>query len=233
MLFDLRGKRRRAVQVTYLGLALLMGIGLVGAGVGSDVSGGVFDIFTGNDGGDTSDANKPVKKKVEAAEKRLAANPKDQAALLQIIRGRYTLATADADDQTGAFGKDGKKELEKASTAWGKYLATEPKNIDPALASLMLNAYSPTALNQPDKGTQTAEIIAEQRNNAESYIQLAQYAYLAGQARKAELAGDKALELAKSPDERKAVKQLLEQAKSQGAGGGATGATGPAQDDGG
>lgn len=232
MLFDLRGRRRRAVQVTYLGLALLMGIGLVGAGIGSDVSGGVFDIFTGNDGGDTSDVNKEVEKRIENAEKRLKANPKDQAAMLVIIRSRYTLATADADDQTGEFGDDGKEQLEKASTVWTQFLGTEPKKIDPALASLMLNAYSPAALNQPDKGTATAEIIAEQRNNWESYVQLAQYAYLAGQTRKADLAGDKALELAKTKDERTAIKQALEQAKAQTAGG-ATGGAGPVQGGGG
>jgi hypothetical protein len=226
MLFDLRGKRRRAVQVTYLGLALLMGIGLVGAGVGSSVSGGVFDIFTGNGGGDTSSVNKPVKKKVEAAEKRLKTNPKDQVALVQVVRGRYTLATADTDSQTGEFGKDGKKELEKASTAWKQYLETKPEKVDDGLANLMLTAYSPTGLNQPDSATTTAEIVAAKRNDAASYIQLLQYALLAGQQRKADLAAAKAIELAPKGEE-KTVKQLIEQAKAQAAQSGATGAAGP------
>ena len=41
MLFDLRGRRRRAVQATYLTLAVLMGGGLVLFGIGGDVSGGL------------------------------------------------------------------------------------------------------------------------------------------------------------------------------------------------
>ena len=45
MLFDLRGRRRRAVQGTYLMLALLMGGGLVLFGIGGSVSGGLLDAF--------------------------------------------------------------------------------------------------------------------------------------------------------------------------------------------
>ena len=52
MLFDLQGKRRRVVQVTYLGLAILMGGGLVLAGIGSDASGGLLDAFKGGGGGE-------------------------------------------------------------------------------------------------------------------------------------------------------------------------------------
>ena len=224
MLFDLRGKRRRAVQVTYAGLAALMAIGLVGAGIGSDVSGGVFDIFTGDDSADVSDANKAVQKRIDAANARLKANPRDQAALVQVVRGHYTLAATDTDRETGAFGEEGKKELEKAGAAWQRYLATKPEKVDPALATLMTTAYGPTALNKPQEATQAAEIVAEARNDATSYIQLLQYATLAGQKRKADLAADKALELAPK-EERETVKQLIEQARaagqqSQGGGGG-------------
>jgi hypothetical protein len=215
MLFDLRGKRRRTVQVTYAGLALLMGVGLVGAGIGSDVSGGLFDIFTGNDSGDVSDANKETEKRVKAAEKRLAANPKDQAAVAQVIRGRYTIAASDTDRTTGQFGDDGKKELGKAAAAWEKYLAAEPEKPHDGLASLMLQAYAPNALNKPDKATQAAEIVAGARDNTESYLTLVQYATLAGQKRKADLAADKALELAPK-GERKNVEELIKQAKAVG-----------------
>lgn len=216
MLFDLRGRRRRAVQVTYASLALLMAVGLVGAGIGSDAAGGIFDIFTGDDNADISDANKETQKRIDSANDKLKANPRDQAALIQVIRGHYTIAASDANTETGEFGDDGKDELRKASDAWVKYLALKPEKVDDALASLMMQAYSPGALNEPDKATTAAEIVAENRNDPSSYIQLVQYASLAGQQRKADLAGEKALDLA-APEERKLVKQAVDEAKKAAA----------------
>jgi hypothetical protein len=213
MIFDLRGKRRRAVQFTYAGLAALMAIGLLGAGVGSGVSGGIFDIFTGNNGTSLGDANKPVKKKIDQANARLKINPRDTAALIQLVRGHYTLATADTDSNTGAFGKKGKAELAQSGLAWKRYLATKPTKVDPALAALMATTYGPLGVNQPANATEAAEIVAQQRNDASSYIQLVQYATLAGQKRKADLAAAKALELAPK-GQRAAVKAALDQAKA-------------------
>jgi hypothetical protein len=226
MLFDLRGKRRRAVQVTYASLAALMAIGLVGAGIGSDVSGGVFDIFTGNDDGDVSDANKAVQKRIDKANDRLKVNPKDEAALIEVVRGHYSLAATDTNREDGTFGDDGKKELEKASAAWKQYLATKPEQVDPALATLMTTAYGQLGLNQPENATTAAELVAEQRNDASSYIQLVQFATLAGQKRKADLAAEKALELAPE-GERDTVKALIEQAKAPQQPGGQGGAPQP------
>ena len=76
MLFDLRGRRRRAVQATYLTLAVLMGGGLVLFGIGGDVSGGLIDAFGGRDsGGD--DVNSQVQERIERQEKRLQASPQN------------------------------------------------------------------------------------------------------------------------------------------------------------
>src|ERR671933_179866 len=55
MLFDLKGKRRRTVQATYLTLAVLMGAGLVFFGIGSSVSGGARDPLRGGGGGRSAD----------------------------------------------------------------------------------------------------------------------------------------------------------------------------------
>ena len=213
MLFDLRGKRRRAVQVTYASLAALMAVGLVGAGIGSDVSGGVFDIFTGGDSGDVDEANKPIQERIDRANERLKANPRDQAALIEVVRGHYSLAATDTNREDGTFGEDGKEELREASAAWKRYLALKPENVDPALATLMTTAYGQLGLNEPQNATEAAEIVAQERNDAASYIQLVQFATLAGQKRKADLAADKALELAPE-GERDTVKQLLEQARA-------------------
>src|SRR3954454_10728389 len=103
MLFDLQGKRRRLVQGTYLLLAVLMGGGLVLFGVGSgSVSGGLFDAITGKDSNSPSN-NSAVTSRIKRDEKALKLNPKSQAALADLVRAHYQLATNDADPNTGAF----------------------------------------------------------------------------------------------------------------------------------
>jgi hypothetical protein len=215
MLFDLKGKRRRTVQVTYVGLALLMAVGLVGAGIGSGASGGIFDLFSGGSGSST--ANKTIDKRIASAERALRVNPRDQTAMVSLVRSHYTLASADTNPNTGAFGADGRKELAKASVAWQRYLASNPKKPDDSLAGLMLVAYSNGGLNQPPNAAATAEIVANARNDAQSYLQLVQYAALAGQTRKAELAGKQAVKLAPK-SQRKLVKQAVGRALLAGAG---------------
>ena len=54
MIFDLKsGKRRRVVQIVFGFLAFVFFISFVGFGIGSDVSGGIFDAI-GLGGNDTS-----------------------------------------------------------------------------------------------------------------------------------------------------------------------------------
>src|SRR5207245_936966 len=60
MLFDLKGKRRRTVQVTYVGLAFLMAAGLIGAGIGCGTSGGIFDLFGDGRGDSTASTVSPT-----------------------------------------------------------------------------------------------------------------------------------------------------------------------------
>ena len=214
MLFDLQGKRRRVVQATYLILAILMGGGLVLFGVGSgDISGGLFDAITGKDS-NSSSGNSAVTKRIERDQKALQLNPQNQAALVDLVRSHYQLATDDADPNTGAFGTDGKAELAKASDAWTKYLAVAKKPSD-SLASLMLQAYSEQALNKPDKAAQAAELIANARPSAQAYLTLTVYAAKAGQTRKADLAGQKAIDLAPKA-QKDAVKKQVAVARAQG-----------------
>lgn len=213
MLFDLRGKRRRVVQVVYLTLAVLMGGGLVLFGIGGDVSGGLVDAFTGgNQGGDGGSL---VRDRVEKNEKAVAANPKNTTALKAVARDRYQLALDNADAQ-GNFSAEGKEELRKAAAAWEKYLAADPPKIDNSLAGLMMNVYDETGLNQPAQAATAAEVVAEARPSAAIYIRLAQFAQAAGQTRKAELAGKKAVELAPK-GQKKAVEAQLAALKSGGA----------------
>lgn len=206
MLFDLKGRRRRVVQGTYLLLAILMGGGLVLFGIGGDVSGGLVDALQGQSGS----SNSIVEDRIEENEDKVEADPKNAAALKELARDWYQLATQESD-VTGAFSDEGKERLAEADAAWEAYVDLDPKNPDASLASLMVNVYAPTALNKPAEGAEAAEIVATaQPKNAQAYLQLAQFAAQAGQERKADLAGQKAIELAPK-DQRSTVKQLVEQ----------------------
>jgi hypothetical protein len=206
VLFDLKGRRRRVVQGTYLLLAILMGGGLVLFGIGGDVSGGLVDALQGQSGS----SNSIVEDRIEENEDKVEADPKNAAALKELARDWYQLATQESD-VTGAFSDEGKERLAEADAAWEAYLDLDPKNPDASLASLMVNVYAPTALNKPAEGAEAAEIVATaQPKNAQAYLQLAQFAAQAGQERKADLAGQKAIELAPK-DQRSTVKQLVEQ----------------------
>src|SRR5436190_1025522 len=163
MLFDLQGKRRRLVQATYLVLAILMGGGLVLFGVGSgDISGGLFDAITGKDSNSGSAVNSAVSARIKRDLAALKLNAKNQAALADLVRSHYQLATDDADVNTGAFGTSGKAELDKAASAWKRYVAGSPKP-NASLAGLMLHAYGEGGLNKPGAAAAGAEIIANAR----------------------------------------------------------------------
>ena len=73
MLFDLRGRRRRAVQATYLTLAVLMGGGLVLFGIGGGTSGGIVDAITGNGSGGSADTS--LDKRIESQEMTVTLGP--------------------------------------------------------------------------------------------------------------------------------------------------------------
>jgi hypothetical protein len=241
MLFDLKGKRRRAVQGTYLTLAILMGAGLVLFGIGSSVSGGLGDLFSGGGGG-SNQGDKVVNDRIDAAQKRLEVNPKDAAALGAVIRGHYQLASASANPNTGEFSSDARDDLQQAADAWQRYVATEPKKPDIGLARVMVQAYS--GLAQLASGDQNGaaqrywtgasdatELIAGRQPTPANYVALVQYATLAGQMNKADLAGKRAVAVAPK-SQRKTVQQQVTAAKaagqSQAGGGGAAAPSGAA-----
>ncbi|MBA3420426.1 MAG: hypothetical protein H0U12_00760 [Thermoleophilaceae bacterium] len=226
MLFDLKGKRRRVVQATYLTLAVLMGGGLVFLGIGSDTQGGLLDAFTG--GSDSDSSNNPiVERRLESAQERLRANPNDQAALAELTRARFQLAGDDADPNTGLYGPKARPDLRAAAATWERYLGTDPQPPDPSLARVMLQVYGEFGLNQPGKAAQAADIVAQEDESSSALLTLARYASLAKQERKAALAGRRAIALA-SDSQRKVVKQQVEaikaQSAAQAAGGGGAGA---------
>lgn len=210
MLFDLRGRRRRAVQVTYLFLALLMGGGLVLFGIGGSVSGGLIDAFKGGGGGSSTDS--ALEDRVDKAEARLAANPQNPVVLQNLIRDYYSLATSQRVSGTVGFPDDAKDDLRKAGVYWQRYTQAVTGEPSAEAARYALQVYDVSALNRPKEAQKAAAILAQDSNDVASYLRLVSYAALAGDKRTADLAAKKAVDLAPK-DQRKQVKQQAEQLK--------------------
>jgi hypothetical protein len=223
MLFDLRGRRRRAVQATYLTLAVLMGGGLVLFGIGGNTSGGLFDAFKGGDG---SGGDKQAQQRVDRNKKVLARDPSNKAVLKALVRDEHQIATSQLPQNAVAFPKGARDELRAASTYWQRYLKLEKGKPDATLATIALRLYDPGALNQPKEAEQAATIVAQDQPSSANYLRVVQYASLAGDKRIADLAGTKAVDLAPKSARKTVTQQVkqVKQAATQGAGqGGAAG----------
>ncbi len=210
MLFDLRGKRRRAVQATYLTLALLMGGGLVFFGVGGNVSGGLLDAFKGGGGGSTG--NKVVEDRID--KNKAAAAAGNERALKEMVRDYYQLATGQTSASATGFPDSAKDELANSGRYWKRYLKVTEKP-DSSLARVAVQVYDVTALNKPKDAEEAAQVIAQTENDSSAYLGLVQYASLAGDKRTADLAAIKAVDLAPK-GQKKQVQLQAKQLKQAG-----------------
>ncbi len=226
MLFDLQGKRRRrVVQVVYLGLAILMGGGLVLFGIGGNTSGGgLFDAFSGDN--KNSSPTSSYTKQIDQTQKQIDLNPKNAAAWARMASLRLAEGGANGGFDGDA---DGRKDFRQASAAWKRYLALNPPKVDQSVARQMINVYGTSGLNQPDQAVGVMDLLIEQTEppSADLYKQYALLAIQAGQSRKGDLAIEKAVSLSPAAD-RKQVRSALESLKAQAAQAAAGGAAGAA-----
>jgi hypothetical protein len=219
MLFDLRtGARRRTVKVVYLGLALLMFVGFVGFGIGSSgLSGSIGDLL--RDQGSTTDGSKDaverVSAQVRAADAKTKANASDPAAWAELAMARYRLAQLgdNIDPETSNYSAEGRRQLTAAGAAFDKYVALNPPKPDERLVRNMTQAY--LAVSQPAKAVTAQEMLTEIEPAANTFSNLAILSYQAGQTRKGDLASAKAVELTEGADDKKELKEQLDQAKTQ------------------
>jgi hypothetical protein len=210
MLFDLRGRRRRAVQATYLTLAVLMGGGLVLFGIGGDVSGGLFDAFSDRSGGGS--ASEDLEERIDRRKERLAANPDNEEILKALVRDYHALAGAQLPTGVVEYPEEAKDELRQADEYWQRYLEVEDGDPDASLARVALALYDQGALNEPAAAAAAMRIVAEAGNDYELYLGLVGRAAAAGDKRTANLAAQKAVDLAPK-GERKQVKEQAEALK--------------------
>jgi hypothetical protein len=213
MLFDLRSRgRRRTVQGVYLGLALLMGLGLVlfGVGAGNGI-GGLLNAFTGNGSGNNQ--GQAVNKQVQSALKAVHAHPTSAAAWSSLTQARWT-AAGQAGSCSGSvctFTAAGKKQLAGATQAWQHYVQLT-KSPDPALAQLAARSYGYLG-NYAGEASAWEVVTAASPNSVLGYECLAASAYAAGQTDKGNLALNKAVSLAPKA-QRTTVKSEVAAAKT-------------------
>jgi len=198
MLFDLRGRgRRRTVQVIYLGLAILFGVGFVGFGVGvGGGGGGLLNALTGNEGTSSANFDAQIKKD----RKLVAAQPNNPVPLAALIKDllREAGAGENYNNTAGTFTSKASGLLHEAAQDWQHYLVINPRNPSADIASLMLQVYGgPGGLNEPASAVTVLQIMISARPPSEAlYADLAQFAYKAHNTRQGDLASSKAVSLA-------------------------------------
>jgi hypothetical protein len=214
MLFDLRSRgRRRTVQAVYLGLAIILGGGLVLFGVGAGNGlGGLLNAFNGK--GSTSGQTAAVSAQEKAAIKATQTNPSSAAAWSNLVQARWSAArssSADVNASTGQFTDAGKKELAALAQDYQHYKALV-KTPDPTIAILAARAYQYVG-NYASATDAWTDISAATPNQATAFECLAANAYAAGQTRKGDLASAKALTLVPQL-QRTLLKSRIQQAKT-------------------
>jgi tetratricopeptide (TPR) repeat protein len=222
MLFDIRGRRKRVIQVVYAALALLMALSLF------TVVGPVSLGDIGLGGGSSTDQGSIYDDQIERLEAKLRKNPDDQAALVQLTRARFNAGSAqlERDPATNAItgiSEEAVTDFNEAGEAWERYLKTDPQKPNAIAAqlaaqSLLYAASTSTAVAFEDKiqaAAEAQEVYAEASPSLSSYLTLAQYRFYAGDNAGAEEAGRRAEQEAPKA-QRPAVTQTLVQYRKQG-----------------
>ena len=227
MIFDVQGKKkRRAIQATYLVLALLLGSGLVLFGIGSDAPGGILGSGHGGDGGHGGgDAN--FDDQIERTESEIATDPDNPHLLGRLVRVRFQAATAAAETSGGHGGTttltdESLAHLDEATGSWEQYV-DRVRRPAPEVAQVATQAY--LALGDAAGAAEGQTVIAREAPSVGNYRTLATYRYLANDEAGGDQAGRRALELAEGA-ERSEVRAQLEAAKQQAAGAAPPGAGG-------
>lgn len=218
MLFDLRGKRKRVVQVSYVALAVLFLFGFIGFGIGvGGGPGGIFDAIGLTNNSNSGSGSSQFQDEVDAAQAQLAKNPNNTKALLKVAENEYLLGKEGVtqDQSTGqiSISNDAHTDFGQAADAWNKYLKVNKGKPDASVAAEMVYVYA--FLNDADGAIEAQRIVAENQPSSNSYGTLAQFQYLSGDIAGGDASSKKAVSLA-TGSQRKAVQQQLDQLRKQG-----------------
>jgi hypothetical protein len=209
MLFDLRGRgRRRTVQITYIGLAVIFMLGFVGLGVGGGFgSSGIFSAFTGNEGSGGVSHSSEIKKYQQLTKRQ----PSNANAWEKLIIAQQHEAGGEAYvTRGGGVTSKGKELYAQIAQSWSSYLALNPAKTNPTLAKEMVTVFSPEGINDPVGAVQALQIVVAADPSSLYYTsQLAANAYRAHNTRVGDLASEKAVRLAPEKNQRLRLKNEL------------------------
>jgi hypothetical protein len=221
MVFDLRGRRKRVVQVVYAILAFLMAASLLT--VVGPVS--VGDIFGTGGGGNPAESLDDQAEKIEV---RLKKDPDNEALLLALVRTRYSAGNTlvEVDPATGeqSITPEAKQEYAQAAQAWLRYLNTSPEQPNPNVALQAANvlftlAQVSTTAGEADANLDDAAkaqaIVAKARPSVGTLSTLAYYSYFALDFEGGDQATKQAVEMASGKSEARSIERQLTAIRKQ------------------
>lgn len=223
MLFDLRARgRRRTVQAVYLGLALLIGGGLVlfGVGTGSGI-GGLLNAFTN---GSSNSGTPAVSQAEKTALRQTRLHPSSPQAWIALINARVAAAEQHCSSTTCTAA--GRRDFEEAGTAWQRYTSLV-KSPDPVVARTVASAYE-TIGNFKQAAAAWLVVTQADPNTAAYFELLARDAYAAKETRIGDLAAQKALSLVPKSQRKQLEAELKHFKNGTAASGASTGSSGGA-----
>lgn len=221
MLFDLRGRgRRRSVQVIYLGLALLIGAGLVFFGVGAGVGGGgLLNSLTGGEGSNSASFSAQIEKYKKLTQKQ----PKDVYAWEQLTLARLHEAGGEAYVTSTGLTSKGKELFSEIADSWNSYIGLNPSKPNAELAQEVVRVFGEEGLNDPAEAVKVLQIVIATKHGSTAqyqatlYAELAEYAYKAGNSNTGDLAAAKAVSLTPAAQQKR-LKNELDQVKKHPSG---------------
>jgi tetratricopeptide (TPR) repeat protein len=229
MLFDLRGKRKRVIQVIYVLLAIIMAASLLVIGLPGGIN--PFSQTQNNDLAQISID------RAERLEQRAAEEPNNANIKAELIRARVAAggSLVEVDEQGRTIvGDQATVQYDLAAQAWEDYLKATDNNPDPTVAVLVANTLFSLA-----QGATVAQFEANIKDAAkaqqfvvdsatEAYrkgegppptgalVTLASYQFYAQQTEAAEKNRKKALALTKEDAEREQIAVQLNQVREEG-----------------
>ncbi|MDQ5895059.1 MAG: hypothetical protein QG596_1320 [Actinomycetota bacterium] len=225
MLFDLRGRRKRVIQVIYVILAIIMAASLVVIGL----PGGVNPFNSGN-GSINQDAAEANVERANDLQQRLQTQPNNENVAKELVRARFSAGQSlySIDSETGqtAITDEATTQLELAAEAWTKYVKMSDGQPDPEVAQLMAGVFFTLSQgstvaqfqNNIRDAAKAQQIVADQavkdeKNGGASasnqLSQLAIYQYYAQDTAAAEKTRQQALASANSKTEKQQITRTL------------------------